>query len=73
MGLAALQAVALTPTEQGSGYTSRATDGGPDVEGLFTSAITDLQACISKLNEMVAVMPSGSNKTAISTQITNLS
>jgi len=73
MGLAALQAVALSATEQESGYTSRATDGGPDVEGLFTSALTDLQACITKLNEVIAVLPAGANKTTITTQIGDIS
>lgn len=73
MGLAALEAVVLTAAEQESGYTSRATDGGPDVEGLYTSAITDLQSCITKLNEIAAVLPAGANKTTVNAQIAGLS
>ena len=70
--LTALVAVTLTTTETQSGYTSEATNGGPDAEGLLASAITDLQAASTKLTELVAVLPTGSNKTAINTALTTL-
>ncbi len=70
--LTALTGITLTPTEQVSGYSSEATNGGPDVQGLLSSAIAALQTASAQLTEIVAVMPSGSNKTAINSALTTL-
>lgn len=69
----ALAAVTLLAAEQVSGYTSRTTDGGPDVQGLLESAKQNLLAAQSLLTAIVAVIPAGSNKTAINAQLTLLS
>ena len=68
-----LAGLTLTPTEQQSGYSSRGTDGGPDVQGLLESAKQNLLAAQNLLTAVVAVLPSGSNKTAVNGQLTLLS
>lgn len=70
--ISVLGGITLSASEQESGYTGNATNGGPDVQGLFTSAQQDLQAAALKLTEITAVLPSGSNKTAIAAQLTAL-
>ncbi len=70
--ISVLNGLTLTSAEQVSGYTSNTANGGPDVAGLFNSAIEDLQAAATKLTEINAVLPSGSNKTAIAAQLTAL-
>lgn len=64
----------LSASEQASGYTdsSNATDGGPDVQGMFLAALADLRAAAAKLTAINAVLPAGSNKTAISGELTKL-
>jgi hypothetical protein len=68
-----LNGVTLTAAEQVSGYTSRTTDGGPDVQGLLESAKQNLLAAQTLLTAVVAVMPAGANKTAINGQLSLLS
>ncbi|MGH8220899.1 MAG: hypothetical protein ACREUT_20380 [Steroidobacteraceae bacterium] len=67
-----LAGVTLSGTEEQSGYSSRATDGGPDTEGLLEGAKQDLLAAQEKLTTIVAALPSGANKTAIQGQLTLL-
>lgn len=64
-----LGGLTLTPTEAVSGSATRATDGGPDANGLLKSAVLDLQAAAVKLSQVNAVMPAGSNKTALAAQL----
>lgn len=68
-----LSALTLSAAEQESGYTANAANGGPDVQGQLQSALTDLLAAQTKLAQVVAVIPAGSNKTAINGQLTLLS
>ena len=68
-----LSGLTLTAAEQVSGYSSRTTDGGPDVTGLLESAKQNLLAAQNLLTAVVAVMPAGSNKTAINGQLSLLS
>ncbi len=68
-----LNGLTLTTAEQESGYTANTSNGGPDVQGQLTGALTDLLAAQTKLAQIVAVIPAGSNKTAINGQLTLLS
>lgn len=64
-----LGGLTLTPTEAASGSSTRATDGGPDANGLLKSAILDLQAAATKLTLVNSVIPAGSNKTSLAAQL----
>lgn len=68
-----LAGITLTAAEKQSGYTSNPTNGGPDVQGLLTTAMIELQAAQVKLAAIVGVIPVGANKTAINGVLTALS